>query len=290
MESSQSDPLVSVLTPSFNQAQWLVENLRSVAGQTYPNVEHVVMDGGSTDASRAVLEAADPPVIWRSEPDGGQPDALNKAFALSRGEIIGWVNSDDAYFDRDAIADVVACFRAHPEVDVVYGHAAKVTADGKVVVIVWVPPFSRALMRRFCYLIQPAVFIRRRALEGCFLDESYQFAMDWELWLRLGERHRFRRIPRVLAIDRLQPSRKMKTWEPVFKADRARLAESHGVLSPWYYGLLIRAWYVATRLGGARFTSFSPDDLAFAGEQDGWWTLLRRQVASRASSWPDAYR
>jgi glycosyltransferase involved in cell wall biosynthesis len=290
MAAETSGPLVSVLTPSFNQEAWLPDNLRSVAIQTYPHIEHIVMDGGSTDGSLTALEEADPPVVWRSEADGGQADALNKAFALCRGEIIGWLNSDDAYFDGRVVADVAACFEAHPEADVVYGHAARVTADGRVVVFVWVPPFSRALMRRICYLIQPAVFMRRRALEARFLDDSYQFAMDWELWLRLGEAHRFRRIPRVLAIDRLQPGRKMKTWESVFKADRARLAESHGVLSPWYYGALVRLWYLATRLGGARFALSLPNDLAFTGEQDDRWALFKRQVASRASSWPDDYR
>ena len=92
-------PLVSILTPSFNQAAWLGDNLRSVACQTYPDIEHVVMDGGSTDGSVDILRAAGDSIVWRSEPDRGQSDAINKAFSLSHGEIIGWINSDDAYFD-----------------------------------------------------------------------------------------------------------------------------------------------------------------------------------------------
>ena len=287
--SAESRPLVSVLTPSFNQGRWLADNLHSVACQTYPHIEHVVMDGGSSDDSVAVLESAQPPVLWRSEPDNGQPHALNKAFATSHGEIIGWLNSDDAYFDCDVVSHVVEYFERHPEVDVVYGHAARVTAEGKIVYFVWVPPFSYGLMKLLCFLIQPAVFFRRAALEECFVDESFQFAMDWELWLRLGRTHRFARIDEVLAIDRLQPDRKMKTWLPVLEENRARLGEMYGVSMPWYYNPVERLYYVSTRLGGARFAFRLPSSLAFDGEQDRAWSIFRR-VFSRKANWPAEYR
>lgn len=283
-------PLVSVLTPSYNQAQWLDDNLRSVACQTYPRIEHVVMDGGSTDGSVGVLENADPPVAWKSEADNGQPHALNKALAASHGDIIAWLNSDDAFFDRRTVEDVVAYFERHPDVDVVYGHAARISADGTIVYFVWVPPYSRALMKMLCFLIQPAVFFRRSALEGMFLDESYQFAMDWELWLRLGQTHRFARMNRVLAIDRLQPERKMKTWLPVLEENRVRLGKAYGVHMPWYYNPVERLYYLSTRLGGARFPFTTSRDLAFGGQQDSRWTIFKRQVFSRKSKWPAEFR
>lgn len=283
-------PLVSVLTPSYNQGPWLAENLHSVAVQTYPRVEHIVMDGGSTDGSVAVLQSAESPVIWRSEPDEGQPHALNKAFAASSGDIIGWLNSDDAFYDVRVVSDVVDYFQRHPEVDVVYGHAARTTAKGKIVYFVWAPPFSYALMKLLCFLIQPAVFIRRGVLEERFIDESYQFAMDWELWLRIGRDHRFARMSRVLAIDRLQPDRKMKTWLPVLEENRARLGETYGVRMPWYYSLVDRLFYVSTRLGGARFALNIPKDLAFTGTQDPGGEVLRRQLFSRKSNWPAEFR
>jgi len=100
-------PLVSVLTPSYQQARWLGENLGSVACQSYPRIEHVVMDGGSSDGSVELLASASPPVTWESEPDRGQSHALNKAYSASSGEIIGWLNSDDAFWDCDVVADVV---------------------------------------------------------------------------------------------------------------------------------------------------------------------------------------
>src|SRR5713226_6394238 len=116
-----SSKLVSILTPSFNQARWLADNLRSVTNQTYPHIEHIIMDGGSTDSSVEILKKAGPNVRWRSEPDRGQSHALNKAFAESRGEVIGWLNSDDAYFTPTAVAEAVQVFERCPDVNVVYG-------------------------------------------------------------------------------------------------------------------------------------------------------------------------
>jgi glycosyltransferase involved in cell wall biosynthesis len=286
MQTPLSEPLVSILTPSFNQARWLADNLASVACQSYASIEHVVLDGGSTDGSVGVLSKAGPRVMWLSEPDKGQADALNKAFARSRGEIIGWLNSDDAYFDCRVVEDVVRFFARHPEVDVVYGHAARVSADGRVIHIVWVPRFSLGLLKWECFLEQPAVFLRRRVIEERFLDDSFQFAMDWELWLRLGLTCTFKRMGRVLAVDRLQPDRKMKTWLPVLEKDRARLVAMYGVGESGAHPLRYRLLYVASRLGGARFVLGMPTDLAFGGQQDDRWALLKRQVLSRQSRWP----
>ena len=220
-----------------------------MAVQTYPRIEHVVMDGGSTDGSVELLRRT-PDVHWRSEPDRGQSHALNKAFAASHGEIIGWLNSDDAYFDRAVVEDVVGCFQAHPEVDVVYGHAARADQRGRVSHVLWVPPFSRWLLHWKCFLVQPAVFFRRAALGDRFLDERFQFAMDWELWLRLARSSTFHRLDRVLAIDRDQPGRKINTWQAVLETDRQRLATTYGIrLDPWYQRL--GGFYeLALRLGG----------------------------------------
>ena len=176
-------PLVSILTPSLDQAAWLPANLRSVACQTYPNIEHIVMDGGSTDETVAILEAAGDSITWRSEPDGGQADSINKAFSASRGEIIGWINSDDAYFDCRVIADVVAFFVAHPDIDVVYGHCAQIAPDGTIIWMVWVPWFMRRVLRIVNFIGQPVAFIRRSALRDPMLDETFHFAMDYELSL-----------------------------------------------------------------------------------------------------------
>ncbi|TLM85026.1 MAG: glycosyltransferase, partial [Actinobacteria bacterium] len=201
-------PLVSILTPSLNQAQWLPDTLDSVACQSYPNIEHIVSDGGSTDATVQILESAPDAVRWHSAPDRGQSDALNKAFAMSSGEIIGWINSDDALMDSRVVEDVVAFFDSHPDVDVVYGHALQIAADGHFIRVLWSPPYRHSRLKTFNFIVQPAAFIRRSALSDPMLRESYHFVMDWELWLRLAEKHRFARIDRILAVDRHHSARK----------------------------------------------------------------------------------
>ena len=284
------EPLVSVLTPSFNQARWLADNLRSVACQTYPRIEHIVMDGGSNDGSRDLLEAAGPRVRWNSEPDRGQSHALNKALAESGGEIIGWVNSDDAYFDCRVVEDVVRFFDRNPGVDAVYGHAAYVNAGGRILHYFWAPPFHGRLLRLYDCIIQPTVFLRRRALGDHLVDESFEFAMDYELWLRLAQRHRFARFDRVIAIDRLQPERKTQTLLHVMKSDVRRLAAAYGVVVSPAARPLMAAHHIYCRFRGARLAVSHHGELAISGCQDGRCAVLRRQVASRRSRMPASDR
>ncbi len=273
------EPLVSVLTPSFNQRRWLVETLGSVARQTYPHLEHVVVDGGSTDGSVDVLRAALPAGGWISEPDGGQSEALNKAFDRSRGEIIGWLNSDDAYLFDDVVQSVVDYFRANPDIHVVYGHGALVNEDGKLLHVMWTPPYRKTVLWRENFIAQPAVFIRRRVLEDGFLDESFHYTLDHELWLRLASKHAFGRIDKILAIDRHQAQRKSYHWPDQADEEVLRLVEKYGIP-------LSRTWAVETRLRriGYRFrgapTAFRlrQDRKAFDWSLDGRAQLLVRQL------------
>lgn len=283
-------PLVSVLTPSYNQGRWLPANLHSVACQTYPHIEHIVMDGGSTDESVDILRAAGEKVTWRSEPDEGQSDAVNKAFDVSRGEVIGWINSDDAYFDCHVVEDVVAYFGARPEVSVVYGHTAQITSDGRISEILWKPAYSKRRLMIFNYVGQPAVFIRRSALNGRMLDRGFHFAMDYELWLRLARDHRFGRIDRITAVDRQQPERKTDTMMDVFHADVARLQATYGQRYPRYWQAYLSAFLVVRRFAGARLIRRIPTDLAFLPPQDATVGLWKRQVLTRRQHWPAEFR
>lgn len=227
--SRPSSPLVSVLTPSRNQGLWLGDNISSVANQTYPRVEHIVVDGASIDETVTVLNSASSRVRWVSEPDRGQSDAINKAFRLSRGEFIGWLNSDDAYFSRRSIELAVEAFRAHPNAVVVYGHSALVDAVGRLMHYNWVPPFSRRLLKVHNFIVQPAAFIRRSAVEEAFVDERFDYLMDTELWLRLTERYQAVRVTEVLAIDRHHDSRKSYTRSDLFEHDLELLVARYGV-------------------------------------------------------------
>lgn len=287
VEPPSATPLVSILTPSFGQAAWLGRNLESVACQTYPSIEHVVMDGGSTDGSVEVLKAAGDSMVWRSEPDRGQSDAVNKAFAMSHGEIIGWLNSDDAYFDCRVVEDVVAYFTAHPDVDVVYGHAAQVDEDGTIIWMIWTPPFWRRVLRIVNFIGQPVAFIRRSALSEPMLDESYHFSMDYELWLRLDRAGRkFAHIPRIVAVDRHHSLRKGVTMEDVLHGDIARLAETHGRGYPRGKRLLSWGFYTWRRAMGATLIPRIPRQLAFTDVGTPKWALFRRQLLSWGKAWP----
>jgi glycosyltransferase involved in cell wall biosynthesis len=280
-------PLVSILTPSFNQAAWLPDTLRSVACQTYPSIEHIVMDGGSTDGSVEVLKAAGDSVRWRSEPDTGQSDAINKAFRESRGEIIGWINSDDAYFDCRVVEDVVSYFVSHPEVDVVFGHCAQIDERGTIIWMIWVPWFSRRLLRIVNFIGQPVAFIRRSALSDPMLDETFHFSMDYELWLRLDAAgHRFHRLNRLTAVDRHQSGRKGVVMADVLQADIARLAESHGRGYPPGKRILSWGFYTWRRAMGGLLIHRIPEKLAFTDVRTSRWGIFRRQLLSWNKGWP----
>lgn len=280
-------PLVSVLTPSFNQARWLADNLQSVAAQTYCRIEHIVMDGGSTDGSVKILRGAGPNVRWRSESDRGQSHALNKAFADSSGEVVGWLNSDDAYFGTDAVESAVRMFATNPDTDVVYGHAAVVNADGLILQMIWVPPFNYRLLRLHNFISQPATFIRRTALGGHVADEAYDYAMDRELWLRLGRDHRFARLNRVLAIDRHHLNRKSLSRLDLARADTRRLVATYGVPSGLWSRMRLKALKIAFRPAGLRLLPEALRiPLAFSGTVDSPWRLALRQVAVRRASMP----
>jgi hypothetical protein len=286
---TQNLPVVSILTPSFNQAAFLPDNLRSVACQTYPHVEHIVMDGGSTDGSVRILREAGDSIRWRSEPDAGQADAVNKAFRESRGEIIGWLNSDDAYFDCRVIEDVAAYFHAHPDADVVYGHCLQVTGEGMAIQVLWAPRFDRELQKAVNLQMQPSTFVRRRAVSDPLLDTSFHFAMDYELWLRLASQgRRFERIGRILSIDRQQLERKSATMKDVNVADLERLRPMYDLHPEPEFDRQRSMFYVMQRLMGAPLIpAIRAKNVAFTPSPDLKRGLWRRQIGSRRSSWPE---
>jgi glycosyltransferase involved in cell wall biosynthesis len=279
-------PLVSVLTPSFQQGRFLTDCIASVCNQTYPELEQIVYDGGSTDETIGVLEAAPPTVQWVSEPDRGQSHALNKAFAKSRGEIIGWLNSDDAYFDHMTVAHVVDTFLQRPEVDVVYGHAVLVNADGLILHTMWVPPFDYRWLRRANFVIQPAAFIRRSALGERMVDEEFDYSMDRELWLRLGAARRFARIDAILAIDRHQPNRKVYTRPDLARADEQRLIEVYGIPPNARYQVPRKLVKAASRVFGMRLVRAARGPNVFNGSVDDPFRLMARQIAVTRGAMP----
>jgi glycosyltransferase involved in cell wall biosynthesis len=216
MNSSTKLPMISIVTPSLNQASFLREALESVQSQQYPAYEHLVFDGGSQDGTVDVLQSAasvdaDGRLLWRSGPDGGQSAALNKGFSQASGDIIGWLNADDRY--RSGCFEKVAkMFVEHPEVDVVYGDYAFMDGVGRHLKVRREIEFSKFILRyhRVLYIPTTATFFRRRVFdEGNFLSISLHYAMDLEFFLRLAAAgYTFRHLSSVLADFRVHPSSK----------------------------------------------------------------------------------
>ena len=162
-----SPPLVSIVTPSYQQAQFLEETIQSVLAQDYPRLEYIVVDGGSTDGSVELIERhADRLTWWTSEPDAGQTAALNKGFARARGEILGWLSSDDTLLPG-AVARVVEELERDPDAVLVYGEALFVDEQGREIFPLEARPFDvAAMVRAFANdVVQPGCRFRRRALE-----------------------------------------------------------------------------------------------------------------------------
>lgn len=200
---------ISIITPSYNQGQFIERTLQSVASQSGAEIEHVVFDGGSTDNTVDVLKAFQPPVRWVSKKDKGQTDAVNQGIRATDGEIIGWLNSDDIYYPG-AIAHVVQYFQDHPDVDVVYGMADHIDLVDHAFETYPSAPWNLEQLKETCFICQPALFFRRRVVEQYgLLDESLNYCMDYEYWLRMGKAGaRFAYLEEKLAGSRLYADNK----------------------------------------------------------------------------------
>lgn len=176
-------PLVSVVTPSYQQGRFIEATINSVKAQTYPRIEHIVIDAGSTDETLSILKRYDGSysLRWISEPDKGQADAISKGFAMARGSILCWLNSDDTYVTPTAIGRVVEYFSAYPDADVVCGGGVCIDKDGRWLKAISLRPervTSKALNFKYD-LMQPAVFFRKSVAERISFDASLHFAFDW---------------------------------------------------------------------------------------------------------------
>jgi len=237
-------PLVSIITPSFNQGRYLEETIQSVLGQDYPRIEYLIVDGGSTDGSLEIIRRyADWLGWWVSEPDRGQTEALNKGFARARGEVMAWLNSDDSYLPG-AISEAVAYLQAHPEAGMVYGEANLVDQDGQV--IGQFPTRQtdyRRLRRGYVHIPQQAAFFRADLWRQVGpLDPSFYFAMDYDLWVRLARIAELHYQPRRWANFRLHSQGKSvisddRCWPEML---RVHFREGGGVFSWLYFKAKIR--------------------------------------------------
>jgi glycosyltransferase involved in cell wall biosynthesis len=203
-------PLVSIVTPSFGQAKFLERTMQSVFAQTYSNLEYIIVDGGSRDHSKKIIEKYSGRLAWWvSERDCGQTEAINKGFSHANGEILAWLNSDDTY-QPNAVSEAVEFLQENPKNGLVYGDANFIDENDRVVGRFPACQTDLAGLRRgYVHIPQQASFFRADLWKKVGpLDESFFFAMDYDLWVRLAKISQLKYIPRIWANFRLHEEAK----------------------------------------------------------------------------------
>lgn len=295
-------PLVTIVTPSFNQGCFLRRTIDSVLNQTYPHIEYLVFDGGSTDESVDILRSYSQRFFWTAEKDRGQTHAVNKGMAQARGDILAYLNSDDVLFPT-AVEKVVDHLGRHPEWDVVYGEADYIDADDGILARYPTHDFSPARLLQYCFLCQPATFWRASLARriGPF-NETLHCCMDYEYWLRmLRAGGRFARVPDLLAGSRIYATTKTMSLREKVYQETIRIHDEQAGFAEMgpFYGLW-RHWCREKKTGWAGKLGWLPlycpamatlhycwHNLGRAWPWDivgGLWRGMRRSWAPRQSA------
>jgi glycosyltransferase involved in cell wall biosynthesis len=279
---SRSYPKISIVTPSFNQGRYIEEALLSVKQQDYPAVEHIVLDGASTDGTVEILRRySEMPgwghLRWISEPDDGQSHALNKGFRMATGDIIGWLNSDDRYHPG-CFRAVIDAFSEYPQADIIYGDYMWIDENDRILQLRREIAFNRfvLLYHRVLYIPTTSTFFRRRIFdERNLLDLGLQYAMDYEFFLRLTEKgYRFKHLPNLLADFRWHSQSKSRTRAHEQLQEHDRIVQMYSrILRGFHAGICRRlvlkglqaaaasARYSEKLLRGYYFKQFRPPNL-----------------------------
>lgn len=218
--------LVSIITPSFNQAAYLEQTILSVLDQDHPYIEYIVIDGASTDTSVDVIKKYENRLAyWVSEKDNGQADAINKGFAHATGDIIAWLNSDD-YYLAGTISSVVKIFDQNPRVSIVYGNMLAVDEHGKTFNTLNYKQLTLEDLLCFQIIGQPAVFMRRSAMESVKLDTDFHFLLDHYLWIQIAQHGQLLYVDQTWAAARYHAEAKNRAKAAEFGRDAFRILEN----------------------------------------------------------------
>lgn len=252
-------PRISVITPCYNGARFIRETIDSVLGQGYPDLDYIVMDGGSTDGTLDILRSYGDRLRWISEPDRGQSHAINKGLALATGEILTYLNADDLYASG-ALRTVGAFFARHPEVAWATGRCTMVDAAGREIQRLfswykglWLRAHSTRALQVTNYVSQPATFWRRAVAQavGPFREELY-YTMDYDYWLRIAAQFRLHAIPATLARFRAHADAKTGVMKQAQFAEDLATARRHvrsrlaTRLHAWHNGVIVGAYRLLT--------------------------------------------
>jgi glycosyltransferase involved in cell wall biosynthesis len=255
-----ADTVISIVTPSFNQGRFLGETLDSVLGQRYPQLDYILMDGGSTDQSVDVIRARQERLaFWQSAPDRGQPAAINEGFSRARGVIMGWLNSDDLYLNDTLRTVADALTECANEAVVLYGGCELFQDGGSGIELRTAVPFDQKRLEITDFIDQPSVFFTRAAWEQVGpLDESLHYAFDWDWFLRAAKCCRFQRCDRVLSRYRIHRQHKtgtggLRRWEEMSEVVRRHSPDE--VVRHYQYLLACpdARWWLNKRMRLAQF-------------------------------------
>lgn len=230
-KKDQSYPKLTVVTPSYNQAEYLERTILSVLNQNYPNLEYFIIDGGSTDGSVDIIKKYEPYLAgWLSEKDRGQTDAINKGFRLATGDYVAFQNSDDT-FAPDALAQVAKAWRRAPETDVFFGDMYITDDEDVILEELRAPEFCvECQIYEGMQVFNQSLFIKRERLNQFgLLDESLRFVIDYEIIARLGVQPgmRFLHVDGFWGAFRVQPNAKSSTIQTVGVAEHQRIKEKY---------------------------------------------------------------
>ena len=279
--------MISIVTPSFNQAKFISETIESVLIQNYPSLEYLIVDGGSTDGTIDILRQYDARLSWISEPDKGQAQAINKGFKKTTGDIVAWLNSDDIYLPH-ALSTVAEFFSQHPHIDLVYGDFYIINQQSKILLRRKEIPFDfNILLYGLDYICQPATFFRCSIFEKIgYLDENLHYGLDWEYWLRLASHGcRLTLLPKYLAAIRWQPQAKTLIESPQLYAEhrtiRERYWDKHRFQSERWQQIYIiwRKNFYRLKRQGLKIISRHTLDFP-----PGYWMMKKEQVKDYSQS------
>ena len=202
----KKNPLITVITPTYNRAEFLEESIKSVVNQNYPNLEYIVLDDGSTDETAKIIEKFRDKVIWKHHRNVGEVKTVNRAFSLAKGEIIGVVNSDDPLLSG-AISEIVKFMTQNPKIIVAYPDWVKIDKNGKEIEKVITSEYDyEYMLRTHDNVTGPGTFFRRVVVEKLKgRDLQFKYVSDYDFWLRAGLVGNFARIPKILATSRVHP-------------------------------------------------------------------------------------
>ena len=239
--------MISIVTPSLNQSKFLEKNIRSVVNQNFENFEHIVIDGGSTDGSVEILKRYKH-LRWVSEEDNGQAHAINTGFKLARGDLIGWLNSDDCYLPG-AFHKVEQIFSSDTSIDFIFSHCIRIDDNDNVVGFSGAKdPDQFDLIFHPNFIPQPSAFFRKIIFEKTgYLNENYFLAMDVDYWRRIAQNHKMKLINDIFACFRLHGESKTIKYLKSFKHESKRSFFQNGgsVFSPYYFETFIRPWLIS---------------------------------------------